>query len=191
MWMRLLNPALLMRNIMTPGPADQKETEEFFTARQPGRRLSERADVLVYQTEPLVKPLEVTGRAVVRLRISSSAVDTDFTAKLIDVYPPNEDYPEGYEMLINDSIIRCRYRNGWESEELMEPAREYDVEIHLPPTSNVFAAGHRIRIDVSSSNFPRLDRNPNTGEPIGRHTHEVVAENAVHGGSVVLPVIPA
>ena len=73
----------------------------------------------------------------------------------------------------------------------MEPGEQYDVSILLPPTSNLFASGHRIRVDVSSSNFPRLDRNPNTGEPMGRHTHEVVAENAVHGGSVVLPVIPA
>ena len=97
------------------------------------------------------------------LRIASSAPDTDFTAKLIDVYPPNEDYPDGYDMLINDSIIRCRYRNGFEREELMEPGEEYEVTILLPPTSNLFAAGHRIRIDVSSSNFPRLDRNPNTG----------------------------
>jgi hypothetical protein len=73
----------------------------------------------------------------------------------------------------------------------MEPGTEYDVEISLPPTSNLFAAGHRIRVDVSSSNFPRLERNPNTGEPIGRHTHTVVARNTVHGGHVVLPVIPA
>ncbi len=190
MWMRLLNPALLMRNIMTPGPADQKETEEFFTARQPGRRLSDRDDVLVYRTEPLAEAVEVTGAPVVHLRISSSARDTDFTAKLIDVYPPNEDYPDGYDMLINDSVIRCRYRNGFESEELMEPGREYDVTIRLPPTSNLFAAGHRIRLDVSSSNFPRLERNPNTGEPIGRHTHTVAAEQTVHGGRLVLPVVP-
>jgi putative CocE/NonD family hydrolase len=190
MWMRLLNPAILLRNIMTPGPADQVEGDAFFTSRVAGRRLSERDDVLVYQTEPLAQPVEVTGRAVVRLRISSSAVDTDFTAKLIDVYPPNEDYPDGYDLLLNDSIIRCRYRNGFESEELMVPGTEYDVEIVLPPTSNLFAAGHRIRVDVASSNFPRLERNPNTGEPIGRHTRTVTAENAVHGGTVVLPVIP-
>jgi putative CocE/NonD family hydrolase len=189
-WARLLNPALLLRNIMTPGPADQVESEEFFTSRVPGRRLSERDDVLVYRTEPLAEPVEVTGRTVVRLRISSSAVDTDFTAKLIDVYPPNEDYPDGYDLLLNDSIVRCRYRNGFESEELMEPGMEYDVELVLPPTSNLFAAGHRIRVDVSSSNFPRLERNPNTGEPIGRHTRMVTAENTVHGGTVVLPVIP-
>jgi putative CocE/NonD family hydrolase len=94
-------------------------------------------------------------------------------------------------MLVNDSIIRCRYREGFDREVLLVPGEEVDVTILLPPTSNLFAAGHRIRVDVSSSNFPRLDRNPNTGEPIGRHTHEVVAENAVHRGHVVLPVIPS
>jgi uncharacterized protein len=125
----------------------------------------------------------------VRLRIASSARDTDFTAKLVDVYPPSEDYPEGYDLLICDSVIRCRYRNGFEREQLLEPGEEVDVEILLPPTSNVFAAGHRIRIDVSSSNFPRLDRNPNTGEPIGRHTHMVPAEQTVFSGHVDLPVL--
>ena len=191
MWMRLLNPALLMRNIMTPGPADQVESEAYFTSRVPGRKLADRDDVLVYETTPLAEPVEVTGRATVKLRIASSAVDTDFTAKLIDVYPPNEDYPDGYAMLINDSIIRCRYRNGFEQEELMEPGHEYEVSILLPPTANVFAAGHRIRVDVSSSNFPRLERNPNTGEPIGRHTRMEVAEQTVFGGEIVLPVITA
>ena len=140
--------------------------------------------------------LEVTGRAVVHLRISSSAVDTDFTAKLIDVYPPSDDYPEGYDLLLNDTIIRTRYREGFDREVLMEPGTPYRVEMLLPPTSNLFAQGHRLRIDVSSSNFPRLERNPNTGEPIGRHTHHVVAEQTVfadaeHPSHVVLPVIPA
>ena len=121
MWARLLNPALLLRNILTPGPADQKESAEFFTAREPYQRLSERADVLVFQTEPLAEPIEVTGRVSVELWIASSAVDTDFTAKLIDVYPPNEDYPEGYDLLLNDTIIRPRYREGFEVEVLMEP----------------------------------------------------------------------
>ena len=178
-WSRFLSPVLRLRNILTPGPADQQETPEFFAAREPYPRLSERADVLVYETEPLEEPVEVTGRARVTLRVSSSAVDTDFTAKLVDVHPPNEDYPDGYDMLINDSIIRCRYREGFEREVFMEPGEVVEVTIELPPTSNLFDRGHRIRIDVSSSNFPRLDLNPNTGEPIGRHTHQVVAEQAV------------
>ena len=195
MWARLLNPALMLRNIMTPGPADQKESADFFTAREPYQRLSERKDVLVYQTAPLAKAIEVTGRIPVELWIASSALDTDFTAKLIDVYPPNEDYPEGYDMLLNDSIIRCRYRDGFDHEVMMEPGTPYKVTMLLPPTSNLFAAGHRIRIDVSSSNFPRLERNPNTGEPIGRHTKMVKADQTVfadaeHPSKIVLPVIP-
>jgi putative CocE/NonD family hydrolase len=194
-WARLLNPALMLRNIMTPGPADQKESAEFFTAREPYQRLADRTDVLVYQTGPLAEPVEVTGRVEVELWIASSAVDTDFTAKLIDVYPPNEDYPEGYDLLLNDSIIRTRFREGFDREVLMEPETPYLVTMLLPPTSNLFAAGHRIRIDVSSSNFPRLERNPNTGEPIGRHTHHVVANQTLFADAerpsrVLLPVIP-
>jgi len=193
-WARFLSPVLRLRNVLTPGPADQKESPEFFATREPYPRLSERPDVLAYETAPLAAPLEVTGRGTVRLWISSSAVDTDFTAKLIDVYPPNEDYPDGYDMLICDSIIRCRFREGFDREVMMEPGEPYPVTIHLPPTSNLFAAGHRIRIDVSSSNFPRLDVNPNTGEPVGRHTREVAAEQAVyadaaHPSHAVLPVI--
>ncbi|MEJ7662127.1 MAG: CocE/NonD family hydrolase [Hymenobacter sp.] len=176
MWARLLNPALLLRNIMTPGPADQKESADFFTAREPYQRLSERPDVLVYRTEPLQEPLEVTGRVAVELWIASSATDTDFTAKLVDVYPPNEDYPEGYDLLLNDTIVRTRFRDGFDHEVFMEPETPYKVTMLLPPTSNLFGRGHRIRIDVSSSNFPRLERNPNTGEPIGRHTHHVDRE---------------
>ena len=196
MWARLLNPVLRLRNILTPGPADQREAAEYFTAREPYRRLRDREDVLVYETAPLTEDVEVTGRARVDLWISSSAVDTDFTAKLVDVYPPNEDYPEGYEMLINDSIIRTRFRKGFDREVFLEPGEVVPVSILLPPTSNVFATGHRIRLDVSSSNFPRLDRNPNTGEPIGRHTHTVKAEQAVyadaeHPSRVTLPVVHA
>ena len=159
-------------------------------------RLSERPDVLVYETEPLEDAVEVTGRGEVELWIASSALDTDFTAKLIDVYPPNEDYPEGYDMLINDSIIRTRFREGFDREVMMEPGTPYLVRIQLPPTSNVFAKGHRIRIDVSSSNFPRLERNPNTGEPIGQHTQMVKADQTVFSDAerpsrVTLPVIPS
>jgi uncharacterized protein len=195
MWARLLNPALRLRNIMTPGPADQKESAAYFTAKEPYQRLSERPDVLVYETEPLAEAIEITGRIKVTLWIASSAVDTDFTAKLVDVYPPNEDYPDGYDMLLNDSIIRTRYREGFDHEVMMEPGTSYRVELELPPTSNLFAAGHRIRIDVSSSNFPRLERNPNTGEPIGAHTRMITAEQTVfsdadHPSQVVLPVIP-
>ena len=131
----------------------------------------------------------------VHLWVASSALDTDFTAKGVDVHPANEDYPDGFDMLINDSVIRCRFREGFDREVLMTPGEIYPVTIDLPPTSNLFDTGHRIRIDVSSSNWPRLDVNPNTGEPMGRHTHLVVAEQTVyadadHPSHVVLPVIP-
>jgi predicted acyl esterase len=194
-WSRFLHPVLRLRDLLVPGPADQREAPQFFGSEEPYPRLSERPDVLVFQTEPLAEPVEVTGPIEVHLWISSSAVDTDFTAKLVDVHPPNEDYPEGFDMLLTDSIIRCRYRAGFDREVLMTPGEAYPVTIALQATSNLFDVGHRIRIDVSSSNWPRLDVNPNTGEPMGRHTHLVVAEqtvydDAAHPSHVVLPVIP-
>ena len=97
---------------------------------------------------------------IVKLWASSSAVDTDFTAKLIDVCPPNKDYPNGYAMNLTDSIVRARYRYGFEQIELMTPGEIYGFTIELPPTSNLFKAGHRIRLDISSSNYPTYDRNP-------------------------------
>ena len=103
----------------------------------------------------------------VHLWISSSAVDTDFTAKLVDVHPANEDYPDGFDMLLTDSIIRCRYREGFDREVLMTPGEVYPVTIALQATSNLFDVGHRIRVDISSSNWPRLDLNPNTGRADG------------------------
>jgi putative CocE/NonD family hydrolase len=131
----------------------------------------------------------------VRLYVSSSTVDTDFTAKLIDVYPPSIDYPDGYAMNLVDSIMRCRYRESWEREVTMTPGQVYEITISLPPISNLFGIGHRIRLDVSSSNFPRFDLNPNTGEPMGRHTHTLVAHNGVHldaahPSHITVPVVP-
>ena len=195
-WARLLSPVLRLRDLLTPGPVDQKESPAFFGSREPWPRLRERPDVLVFETAPLADPVEVTGPMRVRLWVSSSAVDTDFTAKLIDVHPPNEDYPEGFDMLLNDSVIRCRYREGFDRERFMMPGEIVPVTITLPPTSNLFGRGHRIRLDISSSNWPRLDVNPNTGEPIGRHTRQLVADQAVwgdaaHPSHIELPVIPA
>ena len=196
MWKRFQNPVTRLRHMVTTGPCDQKEDPSVFAAQAPYPPLSARPDVLVFQTEPLTQPLEVTGPITVELWISSTAVDTDFTAKLIDVCPSNADYPNGYAFNLVDSIIRTRFRNSWEREELMQPGTIYPVRISLPPTSNVFMPGHRIRIDISSSNFPRLDLNPNTGEPLGRHTRMQTADNTVyldadHPSHVVLPVIPA
>ena len=150
----------------------------------------------MFQTAPLAEAVEVTGPVTVRLWASSSAVDTDFTAKLLDVYPPSDDYPDGYHLNICEGIVRARYRDFSGKASLLEPGEVYELTVNLEPTSNLFAGGHRIRLDVSSSNFPRFDVNPNTGEPVGQHTHATVAENAVYHDAerpshLVLPVIPA
>ncbi|MEA2526783.1 MAG: uncharacterized protein QOF73_4010 [Thermomicrobiales bacterium] len=185
-----------MRSIVKMGPTHQREAPDIVGARPPYPRLAHRPDVLVFQTPPLNEPIEVTGQAIVNLWVSSSAVDTDFTAKLLDIYPPNEDYPEGYHMNIVDSIIRVRYRESWEREVFMTPGEVVPVQIVLPPTSNLFNVGHRLRIDLSSSNFPRFDLNPNTGEPSGRHTRMLAALNTVYldrarPSHIVLPVVPS
>jgi putative CocE/NonD family hydrolase len=184
-----------MRNLVIEGPAHQKQAPGMVGVRPPHLALATRPDVLVFQTPPLAEDVEVTGSMTVRLWISTTAVDTDFTAKLVDVYPYSADYPEGYDLILVDSILRVRYRESWEREVLMTPGEVYEITIPLPPTSNLFKAGHRIRLDISSSNFPKFDLNPNTGEPVGRHTEVRTAKNAVYldrarPSQVVLPIIP-
>ena len=180
--------------ILDPGAYHQAERPDRLGSREPYLPLSSRHDVLVFQTPPLEDDVEVTGPITVNLWISSSAVDTDFTAKLIDVYPPGEDYPDGFDMNITDSIMRARFRDSWEKPQLMTPGQTYKLSFPLYPTSNLFKKGHRIRVDVSSSNFPRFDVNPNTGEPLGKSLRKEVAVNAVyhdreHPSHVVLPVV--
>lgn len=180
---------------MVGGAFDQREAPEFYGSKPPYRPLAERADVLVFQTLSLVEDVEVTGPLTVNLWISSNVPDTDFTFKLIDVYPPNQDYSEGFAMNLTDGILRVRYRDSWEKPAPMMPGEIYAVRIEAFPTSNLFKRGHRIRIDISSSNFPRFDINPNTGEPEGRALSSRVASNrvyvdAAHPSHVVLPIIP-
>jgi putative CocE/NonD family hydrolase len=184
------------REISFAGGFDQREAPEFFGCESPFMPLAARADVLVFQTLPLEHDLEVTGPIEVRLWVTSSALDTDVTAKLIDVYPPSEWYPHGYALNLGDSIARLRYRDGPAEPVLLTPGEVVDVTITLYPTSNLFVAGHRIRLDVSSSNFPRFDVNPNTGEPLGRDRRRVVAENtifhdAARPSHITLPIIPS
>lgn len=181
--------------LMFQGAADQRCRPDFWLCED-SKPLSARSDVLVFQTDPLDSDVEVTGRLVVKLYAASSAPDTDFTAKLVDVYPPSRDFPAGVDLNIADSIVRARYRNGLEKAELMTPGRVYEFTIEMYPTSLVFRRGHRIRLDISSSNFPRFDVNPNTGEPLGEHRRWAIAENSVyhdaaHPSHIVLPIIPA
>ncbi len=131
-----------------------------------------------------------------KLWASSNAPDTDFTAKLVDVYPPNHDFPTGIDLNVADSIVRARYRNSLEHAELMKPGEVYPLTIEMYPTSLVFAKGHRIRVDISSSNFPRFDVNPNTGEPLDDNRRWAVAVNTIyhdaeHPSHIMLPVVPA
>jgi uncharacterized protein len=142
--------------------------------------LSSRRDVLVFQTEPLASDVVIAGPVTVELWISSSAPDTDFTAKLVDVAPGNADYPWGYAMNLADRIIRVHSGDDVAAPKLLAPGEIRKVTIDLIGVANRFRAGHRIRVDISSSNFPFLDVNPNTGERSGYPTHEVTALNTLY-----------
>ena len=153
------------------------------------RSVEERPDVLVYSTPPLAHAVEVTGPVLVKLWATSSAVDTDFTAKLVDVEP------SGYARNLTDGIIRARYRQSTVKPTLLEPERVYDYTIDLWATSNLFKAGHRIRVEISSSNFPRFDRNPNTGHSFAqdaelRPAAQTILHDADHPSYIVLPIVP-
>ena len=181
--------------LMFQGASDQKCRADFWLCTD-SNPLSARNDVLVFQTPPLERDTEVTGRLIVKLFAASNAPDTDFTAKLVDVYPPSADYPNGVDLIIGDSIVRARYRNGAGQASLMTPGTSYEFTIEMYPTSLVFRQGHRIRLDISSSNFPRFDVNPNTGEPLNDNRRTQVAENTVfhdpaHPSRIILPIIPA
>jgi putative CocE/NonD family hydrolase len=136
----------------------------------------------------------VTGPLVVKLWASSDSPDTDFTAKLIDVYPPTRDFPGGIDFNIGDGIVRARYRNGSAQAQMLEPGKPYEFTIEMYPTSIIFQRGHRIRLDISSSNFPRFDVNPNTGEPLNDNRRWHIAENTIyldppHPSRILLPVV--
>jgi uncharacterized protein len=170
--------ALLMSSEYRAGPFDQRPTES-------------REDVLVFTSGELKEDLEVTGPIKVHLWAISSAPDTDFVARLVDIHA------DGYAQNLTDGIIRARYRNfaRGEAPSLIEPGRAYEYEIDLWATSNVFQAGHRIRLDVTSSNFPRWDRNPNTGHEFGADTelavaHQTILHDREHPSYVELPIVP-
>ena len=148
-----------------------------------------REDVLVYSTPPLQREVEVTGPVTVKLFAVTSAKDTDFTAKLVDVCE------DGCARNLTDGIIRARYRDSMSSPTLLEPGEVYEYTIDLWATSNVFKAGHRIRVEVSSSNFPRFDRNTNTGNTIAEDTEfkpamQTVLHTSQHPSHITLPIVP-
>jgi hypothetical protein len=153
------------------------------------RQIDRRQDYLRFQTEVLEAPLEVTGRVSVDLYVSSDAPDTDFVAKLVDVYP------DGYEALLTDGIIRTRYHDGFEQELMMKPGQIIHVRVDLWSTAIVFNKGHHIALHITSSNDPRFDPNPNTGHPQRADSDTRVANNTIHFSQqhpsrLLLPVVP-
>ena len=153
------------------------------------RVVEAREDVLVYSSDVLDRDTEVTGPIIVHLFASTDGRDTDFTAKLVDVFP------DGTAWNLCDGIVRGRYRKGRGPAELLTPGEIYEFEIDCWVTSNLFKAGHRIRVEISSSNFPRFDRNMNTGDPIGddaspRRASQTIYHDAAHPSHILLPIIP-
>jgi putative CocE/NonD family hydrolase len=150
--------------------------------------VEQRADVVTFTTEVLDQPIEVTGHPVVVVFLVSSAVDTDLSVRLCDVYPDGSSY------LMAEGMQRVRYRNSISQPELMEPGKTYEVKFEVWPTSIVFNKGHRIRVDVTSSNYPRFDRNPGTGQPWDTSEHTIRQTNRIHCADpqcsqIILPVI--
>jgi putative CocE/NonD family hydrolase len=153
--------------------------------------LVNRHDVLAFTSDVLDRPLEVTGELTVVLHAATDARDTDFVAKLVDVWP------DGQGIILAEGVVRARFRKGFERECLVEPGRAYEYTIDLAATSNVFAAGHRVRLLLTSSSFPRFDRNTNTGHALGidgpedlRAARQTIFHDAQRPSRIVLPVIP-
>jgi uncharacterized protein len=151
--------------------------------------VEERPDVLVYTGEILERDLEVTGPVTLKLFAASSAPDTDFNAKLVDVRP------DGYAQNIAEGVVRARFRDSLESPTPITPDKVYQYTIDMWSTSHVFKAGHRVRLDVCSSNFPRYDRNQNTGHEFGatseiRQANQRVFHDERYPSHLILPVIP-
>mgnify|MGYP006088346037 FL=1 len=181
-------------NIVEPGGFNQVQEKRFYGTREPYAPLSARNDILSFQSDIMDNNTEITGPITATLFVSSDSPDTDFTAKLIDVYPPSKDFPNGFAFNLTDGILRMRFRESFTEEKFMNPNEIYEIKIVLYPTSNVFKKGHQIRIDLSSSNFPKFDYNPNTGEPIGLNKTEQIAKNTIHLSSkyqsfITLPII--
>lgn len=180
---------------VAPGGAfDQREGPGVFGASPPYLPLSSRPDVLAFESPPLEQDVVIAGPIVARLWVASDGPDTDFAIKLVDVHPPSADYPQGYALALTDGILRMRYREDMAAPKLMEAGQVYAVEVEAFPTANRFRAGHRIRVDVSSSNFPKFDVNPNTGDAEGTARSFRIARNTLFVGGdrashIILPIL--
>ena len=178
--------------VMLPGPFNQYGKEDFIgcTDTLP---LHMRNDIITFETPILSKDLEITGPIYVCLWISSTAIDTDFTAKIVDVFPTSNDDPDGTYINITDSIIRTRYRDSWKNPSMMIPGEIYRIKFQLYPTSVVFQKNHKLRLDISSSNWPRFDVNPNTGNPLGKDqsylsVNQTIFHQKEYPSHLILPI---
>ncbi|TVP97549.1 MAG: CocE/NonD family hydrolase, partial [Roseinatronobacter sp.] len=168
--------------LMVGGAFDQIETRDLFGATSHKMPLASRADVLVFETLPLTRAITIAGDVSVQLFISSDRPTTDITAKLVDVYPPTPDYPHGFAMNLSDGILRTCYRDGFEQQRTLPDGDVVAITVRLYPIANRFEIGHRVRLEISSSNFPRFDINPN--HEVGHDLSAVKfsALNSVHFG---------
>ncbi len=180
--------------LMEAGAFDQRERAGWFGHHVPGRALADRADVLVFETEPLARPVDVTGQFEAVLHVASSAEDTDVMIKLVDVYPPSADWPEGFAMNLAHGVLRLRFRDGFAVPNPLAAGEVAAVHVRAFPTSNLFLPGHRIRIEIASSNFPHFDINGGRLAPATDEADLVRAHNRLHfspdhPSHIVLPMI--
>ncbi len=181
--------------VMRGGAYDQRTSPAVFGARPPFGPLCERADVLSFATPPFAADLEVAGPVELRLWLGCDTPDADIHAKLVDVHPPNDDYLDGFAMNLTEGVLRLRYRMSWERPSPMRPGEVYAVAVALFPIANLFRRGHRLRLDLSGSNFPHFDINPNSGEAEGSGQRPRTARSRIfvdrsRPSHLILPIIP-
>lgn len=179
--------------VMEGGVFDQVTTPETFAALPPFGPVTARADVLSFATEPLVHAIEIAGTPTLILDLSTDVPDMDIAFKLIDLAPPSPNYPAGFAANLTDGILRLRYRDSWETPALLTPGERVRITIEAPPIANIFAVGHRIRVDISGANFPKFDVNPQTGEDAPNASGRRISTTSVYlgqgaGTRLILPI---
>jgi putative CocE/NonD family hydrolase len=183
------------KRINTNGAWDQREGNHLWFSQDPKLPLTARHDVVLFQTEPLEKDLEITGHPIVELWFSTDGADADFVAKLVDVYPPSADDPDGFALAVSEGIQRAKFRDGFENPSLLVPGQVYHLRVEMRPLSNLFKKGHRLRVDITGSSFPHFDVNTHTGRnPSEDHerrvAHHTIHHHKEHPSRILLPAMP-
>lgn len=162
------------------GGFNQIESSNFFGTDGSGQPLTSRQDILSFQTDILTEDLLLAGDVYLHIAFETDVPDCDITVKLVDVYPPNESYPQGYALNLTDGIMRARYRNSWSNPQEIKPGELVELDVYPFATCCMIKKGHRLRLDIAGSNFPHFDVNPNSFEPEGEARHPRVAHHTVH-----------